>query len=180
MYLSQRIRLLRETPWRSAQELAEELYAMFSGEDPVQFEEGITLQMGEDGRSPIEITDFNGDDDTPLLRLRRGDLVFDLMIDASGDLVVERSDGEGGSESSDNATDPEVATSTATFPGKVLSGTGTSYEVEIYPSGLSGDTETVTVTQLQIDASETIPADTWAMVSQQADGTYTMQVPVWL
>jgi hypothetical protein len=62
----------------------------------------------------------------------------------------------------------------------VVSGSGDTYQVTVYPNGLSGATETVEVTQLQIDAAETIPAGTWAMVTQLADGAYTMQVPVWL
>lgn len=73
-------------------------------------------------------------------------------------------------------------------PGKVLSGgPGDTYQVEIYPGGLSvlnqdgsiqGAT-VVTAKQLQIDSGETIPAGTFALITK-AGGVYYMQVPVWV
>lgn len=77
------------------------------------------------------------------------------------------------------------------FIGKIVSGTGDTYQVQLYTSGK--DTvpltpSTVTVKQLQIDASEQIPVNTWVIVvlgaKDNGDGTttpeYTMQVPVYI
>lgn len=65
-------------------------------------------------------------------------------------------------------------------PGKVLSGTGSTYQVQLYPNGPSAAAgATVSVKQLQIDSGATIPVNTWAIVTL-AGAQYCMQVPVWL
>jgi hypothetical protein len=69
--------------------------------------------------------------------------------------------------------------SASAFPGVVLSGSGNNYSMKVYPNGLGGPSQTATVTQLQIDPSEAIPAGTWALVSF-AGGNYSMQVTTWL
>jgi hypothetical protein len=64
--------------------------------------------------------------------------------------------------------------------GKIKSGTGDTYIVTQYPDGpdeAAGDD--ITVTQLQIDAGETIPVDTWVFILKIGTNYY-MQVPVWL
>ncbi len=175
MYNNQRVRLLRESPWPNAQALAEELYAMFASTDPVEIPEGIHLQIGDTDRFPIEIDGY-GDDEFPLLRINRTGGSFDVLIDASGDLITRGVEEDGDAPADETA---EVS-ATSTFPGKVVSGSGATYSVDIYQNGLSQTATRVTVTQLQIDASETIPADTWATVTRQSDGSYFMQVPVWM
>ena len=77
------------------------------------------------------------------------------------------------------------------IPGVILSGSGANYVVDIYPDRLAGETERVTVFQLQIAANVAIPAGTSVFVIRRpievpaGDETeleyeYTMQVPVWL
>lgn len=79
-----------------------------------------------------------------------------------------------------NAGEPQEPQGGGGTPGVVLSGgPGASYQVRIYPDGLSSAGEVVSVTQLQIAADATVPAGTWAVVTQ-AGGSYYMQVPVWL
>lgn len=64
------------------------------------------------------------------------------------------------------------------YTGKVLSGTGSTYQVQLDPEG-SPPGAIVSVTQFQIDSSQTIPANTYCIVIL-VDGNYYMQVPVWL
>lgn len=71
------------------------------------------------------------------------------------------------------------------YPGRVVSGAADTYVVAIYKNGFTGTPTNVTVKQLQIDITDTIPPNTWALVAEgsKADGTgveYTMQVPVFL
>ena len=68
-----------------------------------------------------------------------------------------------------------------TFPGTVTGGSGTTYQMDVFPFGLAGGvSKNVTVLQLQIDGSDTLPVGTKAMVSKMADGQYVMQVAVYL
>ena len=167
MFANLRRRLLRESPWPDADALAQEIIASLGDETtPVDFPGGIKLFKRE-GRAPIEIADFTGDDDTPFLRITRGDETFDIRINSSGNIPETR------------AGQNAAAAQPAVFPGKVLSGTGDTYQVAIYRGGLSRDPTTVTVKQLQIDSAETIPVNTWATVFL-LKGVYHMQVPVWV
>jgi len=68
---------------------------------------------------------------------------------------------------------------TSTYPGVVTGGSGGTYNVNIYKSGLNNPPTAVSVKQLQI-ANDNIPSGTWALVSKGPAGEYTMQVPVWL
>ncbi len=171
MFTNQKIRLLRGIPWKNATELAEELVAMFSDNaGPVQIPEGVQLNAANG--VPIKVKGVT--DDTPIAQFQLpngsdvnvsftgGQLSF--TDKATGDPVP--SSGGGGSGDS---------TPTA-FAGTVVSGSGSSYQVSILVSGAS---QTVSVTQRQIDASETIPAGTSALVVKDG-GNYYMQVPVWL
>ncbi len=66
------------------------------------------------------------------------------------------------------------------FPAQIISGgPGQEYVANIYPEGLSGSPETVNITQLQIDAMETLPAGTWC-IAVKAGENYYCQVAVWL
>ncbi len=64
-------------------------------------------------------------------------------------------------------------------PGTVVGGSGDTYQMTIYPKGLGGETQQVTVKQLQIDPTETIPVGSWEMVSK-VGSNYYVQFPVWL
>lgn len=58
---------------------------------------------------------------------------------------------------------------------------GSVYLVDVYGNGSAEDPteEGVECEQLQIDTAETIPASTWA-IATKINGSYYMQVPVWL
>jgi len=73
---------------------------------------------------------------------------------------------------------PEKATGSSTYPARVISGSGFNYQVDLYEDGTTEPkTDTVNCKQLQISGD--IPPWTWAMVTE-VQGTYYMQVPVWL
>lgn len=75
-----------------------------------------------------------------------------------------------------------------TFLGKIVSGTGDTYQVDLYPNGPSqskGDTVEAVVPM--IDKSDTVPAGTWvspvfffAGDGDQIPDSYSFQPPVWL
>jgi len=75
----------------------------------------------------------------------------------------------------------------ATYPGRIASGSGSLYAVDIYKNGIGGETETVTAYQVQIAGGVDLPVGTGVMVSKQtwmvddvAQTQYTMQVAVWI
>ncbi len=68
-----------------------------------------------------------------------------------------------------------------TFLGKVVSGTGDTYSVELYGNGSAQPaTATVSATVPQIDPTATIPAGTWIAAVYQFGTSYQFQPPVWL
>lgn len=161
MFHNQRKRLLRKERW-TADDLAQELWAMFGPDVPLEHRGPVTLV--QDGEQPA-ITFRNFGDGDSVFSFRRGDVVSNTVIE--GDNIVTNVVGGGSSTGT-------------TFPGKVVSqSSGNNYLVDTYPSGLSGSAVRVTVRQLSIASGEVIPADTWTLVAQTSDGSYYMQVPVW-
>ncbi len=65
------------------------------------------------------------------------------------------------------------------IPGIVTGGSGDTYTMTIYPDGTDQAGQSVQVKQLQIDSGETIPVDSWELVSKIGD-VYYVQFPVWL
>jgi hypothetical protein len=159
MFHNQRKRLLRREHW-TANELAQELWAMFGPEVPLEHRGPITLY---------------GDGENPAITYRNFD---------EGDVLFEFPDGNTVTNSTvnniTNVTNVTAGTSTNVFPGEIQSHvSGNNYLVDIYPNGVSGTSQQVTVRQLSIASGETIDAGTWTLVTQTADGSYSMQVPVW-
>ncbi len=171
----EKARLLRESPWPNAQSLAEELYAMASDEARQEFKNGIHLQTTDPDIPLVTAQVFSGEDEVPVFSFNDGvtgpqTLTFSVAgsnlggFNFNGSPVTgPESPGGGGGGGGDPTT----------FSGTVSSGTGSTYQV-LLNNGL-----TVEVTQLQIDASETIPAGT-SVIVHKIGGTYRMQVPVWL
>lgn len=79
---------------------------------------------------------------------------------------------------------------TKTYPCMILSGSGDTYQIDLYRNGTDEDPEIVEASQLQIANDETIPADSWTFVTEirvtdtNVEGgfrlEYYIQVPVWL
>lgn len=171
-YVTEAIRLMRDD-WPKAKQLAEELYAMLTGTNPVVTNAPLQInspagvppfQLGNysNGDSLFEITRPNGE---PFGRLaiEDGNLLFTAAKPIAQPNIPTPSGGGGGG-----------------IPAMITDGSGDAYTATIYPAGLSGPTQSVQVKQLQIDPTDTIPAGTWTHAFLQADGQYTMQVPIWL
>lgn len=181
----QSIRLMRES-WHDANELAEEMRAIFNSEEPVVFdtpvvinnntsEPGITINNGGDGPTiqvnnnpgppiqfpeypPIDIPDFPN---IPPTIIYNND---GTVTDDDGNPIDKGGGGGGGGGG---------------FPGQVLGGSGTSYTVAVYEAGLSFAPTTRIVRQLFISDDDAVPAGTWVHVGL-AGTSYFMQVPIWL
>jgi hypothetical protein len=169
-------RLLRET-WASPSELAEELYAMFGVNTPLQIQ------------GPVEITNTTPG---PALTVKQlgafdaGGFPPGLKPDDPAAISLQFP----GLSPTPADVSPPVTQQNITqntlkpgggggVPGQIVSGSGDTYDVDLYEKGVAaGVTKTVSVTQLQIDPAETINAGTWTLVTQAGDG-YFMQVPVW-
>jgi hypothetical protein len=112
-----------------------------------------------DGDQIIQIVDGDGND---IGGVSIGD---DGLPHFDGESDSAETGGDGGGEGGEGGG--------GGFYGEVVSGSGSTYTVDVEGVG------NVTVTQLQIDGDETIPAGTMALVVQVGEN-YFMQVPVWL
>ena len=66
------------------------------------------------------------------------------------------------------------------IPGKIVSGSEATYQVELYPDGPNHPAASeVEVTQLQIADGYSFPVDMWVFVFR-AGAEYYMQAPVWI
>lgn len=169
---SQLTRLFREEWWTPVR-LAQEIYTLFSNDEPIDMDSALNIHYdGEDAALTIDMGDSDG---TPI-RIETGDFTVNMDLDDDGNVNFTRpSATPGGAATSAN---PPGGGGT---PGKILSGgPGATYSVALYANGISAaSTGTVTATQMQIEATETIPADTWTPVFQ-VGSAYFIQVPVWL
>jgi hypothetical protein len=190
------LRLLREK-WPNATMLAEELYVILSSPDiPITTSAPITYNQPAGSSAPALTLNMNPDATGPAIQINPGDggptiTIGPDNIDLGGGFLL----GQGlnlqflGTQALGGGTNTnpgpggggggQQPSASSAMPGQIQSGTGTTYTVTIYPSGLSGSTQNVTVTQLQIDNTQAIPAGTWVLVTQNG-GNYYMQSPVWL
>jgi hypothetical protein len=190
IFRKQSMRLRRED-WSSPLELAEEIYAILNSDEPIEIDGRVIINNDGDS-TPLTINQYGGDGD--IIEISRRDeppVQFPelppLEFDGPGDFTVTIID-ESGEVSTDTTQDGSTPSPQPRpdsgggggFPGKVVSGgPGVSYEVDVYESGLSAAPTRRTVRQLQIHESESVPADTWALVGKVGE-EYFMQVPVWL
>jgi len=161
---------LRRTKWKDKVDfLSEELFQILSS-IPDTSPGQITIDQG-DGSPPLTLPpSFT---DSPWGGFVLPDL--DLPSYDSNPVGVDRTDlpdpenGLGNSPNRYLKTTKYVQRTRVVCPGVVVSGTGDTYRVRLYPNGLNdassgGSTLTETVKQLQIATAETIPAGTWALV----------------
>lgn len=167
MFGTQALRLLREN-WPSATELAQELYAIFDDTNPTS-------------SGPITASPAPGSTQPPLT-LNQDPLTLGAISIKSGsnNATIGLNGGSLTFSVNGDSQQPVGGGGGGGVPGVVVSGGPGSgpYVVTIYPTGLSGGTQNVNVTQLSIDSGETIPAGTWTVVTQ-VGSNYYMQVPVW-
>jgi hypothetical protein len=197
----QAVRLLK-AKWRNATQLAEELYAIFTGEqavasnapvaidNPTPAAPWLTFRNYTPGQSLMQVTGKNGQ---PIgtFSVKDGDFVFtgapgpaftggnlsfgpdNPTQESPVSSTVPRAQG------SERPPQPQPGAGAQAMPGQVLSGSGNTYQVRVYPDGLGAAGQVVTVRQLQIAAGQSIPGQPWTIVSKTTDGKYYMQIPVW-
>jgi hypothetical protein len=170
-YVTQAIRLRRDD-WPHAKQLAEELFAMLTGDAPTASNSQAQINAPA-GTPPLQLGNLSLGDSLVSLRGRDGNVIGDLVLEGDGLNFV----GPGATPAAQPAR--PASTGGGGIPAQIVSGTGDTYTATVYPKGLSGPTDNVTVKQLSIDPSDTIPAGTWTLVALQADGQYVMQLPVW-
>ena len=199
--IAEAIRLMRDD-WESAKTLAEELFAMLTADLPADAPVAISKPLNSaapifkvggysNGDTLFEVTGAGG---TPFGRIsiQNGALVFEApaVVAAAGAgaqiqgsttmPLIPRSASQPGEPRRPQPPQQQSGGGGGGFPGQVVSGSGSTYQVNVYPAGTGGAAVLVSVKQLQIDPAETIPAGTWTTVVQTSDGSYSMQVPVWL
>ncbi len=181
MFGHQAIRLLRNV-WTSTSDLAEELWSMFDDKLPLEHNGPLTIRKLNPNAPSLQILNTAGGDSLFV----EGGTVTVKDVDHFTVTQVERID-IGELETviyiKGKVYPPEAsAAGTTVFLGKVISGTGNTYVVELYGKGSSqAATKTVTATVPQIADEEQIPPDTWIGAVHQFDnGIYEFQPPVWI
>lgn len=165
MFSEEALRLLREV-WPDANMLAEELYAIFSSVNlPLEHSGPLTLNNPNGPGAGITMPGYNPGDQILSIPQANGD-AFTITLGNNG-LILG-----GGTLTFPGSGQQQQQSAATVFLGTVVSGSGANYKVKI-------GTQTVSVTQAQINSDETIPAGTKAFVLQTGS-TYSMQVPVWL
>jgi hypothetical protein len=184
LFAKQSIRLLRER-WNDATELAEEIYAILNNDEPLQIDGPVTINNNTSG--PGITINNGGPGNTGGIQINRqpdpGINFPDLPPVPPTTAPVVTIIYNGGNVTS--GPDPNGQQPVGggggggCFPGKILSGSGDTYSVAVYESGLAGEPKTRVVKQLQIDPAETIQENTWVMVGKVGN-SFFMMVPVWL
>lgn len=172
----------RRTSWGGgwSQALATEIYLALLQAEDVQPGQNITVNLGEDGT--FRLPRGGGDLD---LGLTLPELEFPPFTDNPGGDELDDQDDNRPDEGTRTRT--ERRTVRGVYPGMILSGTGNTYTVRLYPNSSQGSAPAVDssgvsdavaellaegdggitvegVKQLQIAEGETIPPGTWAMV----------------
>ncbi len=189
MFEEQSIRLLREK-WRSTQQLAEEIFAIFQTEGLIEHVGSLKVTPS-DSEPGLQVVLPGGPGETGAgITITRGDTTINIAPEGvtitSGDTTTTLG---GGGTNLTQIVGLENQPSQAPFvlAGKVISGTGANYVVEVYADAGFTSMGQVNATQVQIDPDEQIPADTWTQVlgfpvtvGGVTTATYYLFVPVWL
>lgn len=182
--VDQAVRLLR-THWRNPTTLAQELYAMFTAPDAASQDAPMTI-ANPSGQAPyLQLPNYTPGNSLINITGKGGAPIGDISL--QGDNLVFQPAGTGNLPAPSGTVPYKPGTTVPTIigggsavvAGQVISGSGASYVVGLYPQGPSGQqSKQVNATQLQIDPGATIPPGTWAALWQQTDGNWYMQVPV--
>lgn len=172
----QAIRLLRDD-WPRAKQLAEELFAILSNAKIPLEHAGPIVFFAGDGAGGITFRGFGDSNGTPITIEREDSSLPPITIGPSGidlngadilnggTIEAKHLDGNAGGDSI-------AVGGGGIFLGTVLSGTGTTYLVDI-------DGTEVTAVQGTIHEDDEIPAGTEVMVFQ-IGADYFLNVPVWM
>ncbi len=208
MFGEQAVRLLRKN-WPDANQLAQELYAMFQNDIPLTMTAPLTLRPPRGQPALIIVPPplpgplilVRNPDGTPLGGLSFGDVnLGDGPFNPTplGDLNLPsptRPTDPGNQDLYWNGrmSDPRpvhhrpprdpnapVAAGGGAFPGQVASGSDAAYQVAVYENGLAvGSTGTVTVRVAGLAAGQSLSAGTWLTVCKSALDTFDAVANVW-
>lgn len=191
-------RLLRES-WPSVDQLAEELYAIFTSTSPLQVDGPLTINNKGSG-SPIVINQSGGNHD--LVQITRQD----PGLPGFGPIPPNPAPGQtfytfyydnfppeyfnppfGPPNNEQGTGTPIVPPGVSQFPGQVVSGGPGQgpYTVKVYTKGLAGLPTTAQATALQLASDATLPPGTWGFftpttTTKVGGTTYLFQPAVWL
>lgn len=187
-------RLLRES-WSDTDELAQELYAMFTDTAPLQIDSPVKISTPQGSTVPPLTLENNGISPAaisfshlPVPSVSFGSLpeVAPLPPNTITNIYGDGSGETWAAPGELPATTPGTGTAIGGggggggVIGKVLSGgPGTGpYKLQVFPTGLKGKPLTVNATQLSIASDASIPPGTWTILTVVST-TYYMQCPVW-
>lgn len=185
----QAMRLLRES-WASPNELAEELFAMFTSDRPVTIDSPLIINNTSADGPPITINQGGSNDQTIVINRDSPDPPdvpdfpdFDFPTPGNTYITVIYADGTVDNPADDPPPnqppdDDEQPEGGGGFPGQVISGSDNDYTVEVYESGLTLAPVSRQVRQLSIASGEVIDPGTWGLIGR-VGAEYFMQLPVW-
>lgn len=191
-FLEKQAQRLQRESWSDINELAQEIYAIFHSDGQIEFDSPIVIN-NTTGAAPITINHGGTGDETIVINrevpanppvpgfpdpddIGSGDQYVTIVY---ADGTIEKFDDPPPEpEKPQRGEGEEDSGGGGGFPGEVVSGSGDTYQVDVYEGGLDAAPVTRTVTQLEIHPDEQIPAGTWALVGKLGD-EYFMQVPVW-
>jgi len=168
----QAMRLLR-TKWKQVNTFAQELYAMFQDDIPLEHSAPITINYaGPD--APLKLD--RGFSDGPVITASSGgkDGGMKFTPDGSttiyGDQVVFEylENGEvvrTPVQDLGNKAQDDKKPSASTYPAQVVSGEAQTYIVTLYTNGVGSTGTKVTATALGVADDATLDVDSWHMVS---------------
>ena len=174
MFGQQAMRLLR-TKWKQVNTFAQELYAMFQDDIPLEHSAPITINYaGPD--APLKLD--RGFSDGPVIAAtsggKDGGLRFgpDGTTTVYGDNIVFEylEDGEPVRtpvQDLGNKARDEKPTS-STYPAQVVSGEARTYVMTVYTNGIGSTGTKVTATALGVADDAVLDVDSWHMVSAVA------------
>jgi hypothetical protein len=180
-------RLTRER-WRDVNDFAEELKAIWQNA-PVTIDGPVTINNSTGGSSMIINQGDVGDtaitiNSNPIPSIEPGNIVTTItnssVTNIYGDGTTEHFDDPPNQPAlpTPGDGDPVGGGGGGGFPGRVVSGSGNTYQVDVYQTSLAASPVLRTVTQLDILAGESIAPGTWVVVGTLGAGFF-MQSPVW-
>lgn len=189
MFEEQSIRLLREK-WRAIQPLAEEIFSIFQTEGLITHDGSLGITPTDDTPGVVVNLPNTPTDLGPGITVTRGDTTINIAPEGititSGDTTTTLG---GGGTNLTQIVGLDSPPSQAPFvlAGRVVSGTGSNYRVNVYARSTFVSMGQVNATQLQIDPDEQIPSGTWCQVlgfpvttNGVTTATYYLFVPIWL
>lgn len=188
------IRLMREA-WPDATMLAQELFALLTSNLPADAPIPVAKQPGNGQQPVFTVGGFSNGDTLFEITGAQGQPFGSILIQDGALVFAPPFSGEP-PQAQDSGTQPlnprgpgqlpgttrpqPQAAATGVFPGVVVSGSGDTYQCNVYLQGRRGEPTLLAVKQLQIAPGEVIPAGSWAPICKAPDGEYFMQMPVWL